>query len=203
MRAKNGHMERDVVDEIAAQWRALKPDLDVRAMATVGRLGRVCALGERLIEARLREYGLAIGDFDVLAALRRSGAPHRLTPTQLYKALMITSGAMTNRIDRLERRGLITRLDDPDDRRGVLVCLSEEGRALLDDAVTAHVENEAHILSALTRAEQAALDGLLRKLLAGFERELARGAHGEPAKERTRKRSVPPAPRKGRPPRGS
>ena len=188
-----------MVDEIAAQWRALRPELDVRAMATVGRLGRVCALGERLIEATLRRYGLAIADFDVLAALRRSGAPHRLTPTQLYKTLMITSGAMTNRIDRLESRGLITRLDDPDDRRGVLVCLSERGLALLDEAVEAHVENEAHILSVLTRAEQGALDGLLRKLLAGFERELARGTHAEPADEgKRKKRSVAAAPIKGR-----
>lgn len=189
------------MDEIAAQWRALKPELDVRAMATVGRLGRVCALGERLIEATLREYGLAIGDFDVLAALRRSGAPHRLTPTQLYKTLMITSGAMTNRIDRLESRGLIERLDDPDDRRGVLVCLSDEGLALLDEAVAAHVENEARMLSVLTRTEQASLDSLLRKLLAGFERELARGTHGEPPVEGKRKRSVTTAPREGRPPR--
>ena len=186
-------MDRDAVDEIAAQWRALMPDLDVRPMATIGRLGRVCALGERLIEATLSEFTLTIGEFDVLAALRRSGAPHRLTPTQLYKALMLTSGAMTNRLDRLEARSLVARIDDPSDRRGVLVCLTEAGSRLLDGAVQAHVANEARMLAVLTREEQTSLDAMLRKLLAAFEGRLDVPAAAPQPEE------APPRSGKGRP----
>jgi DNA-binding MarR family transcriptional regulator len=191
-------MERDSVDQISAQWRALHPELDVRAMATIGRLGRVCALGERLIEATLSEFELTIGDFDVLAALRRSGAPHRLTPTQLYKTLMITSGAMTNRLDRLESRGLLERIDDPLDRRGVLVCLSDQGRALLDRALEAHVQNETKLLSVLTRSEQASLDATLRKLLASFEQLVLEPAPAERPTTSKRKRAQAPEPARGR-----
>lgn len=187
-------MERDSVDEIAAQWRKLNPELDVRAMATIGRLGRLHAIGERLIEATLSPFELAIGDFDVLAALRRSGAPHRLTPTQLYKALMITSGAMTNRLDRLESRGLLERTDDPADRRGILVCLTEAGRALIDRAVEAHVANEARLLSALTRAEQSALDATLRKLLVSFEAHLHEPTPTDRPTAAKRKRAHAPEP---------
>ena len=176
----DARMERDAVDEIAAQWRKLMPSLDIRPMATIGRLGRVCAVGERLIEATLAEFGLAIGDFDVLAALRRSGAPHQLTPSHLYRTLMLTSGAMTNRLDRLEERRLVQRIADPNDRRGVLVCLTETGMSLVDQAVEAHVENEARLLAALTRAEQTTLDGLLRKLLASMEAELTTLSEARP-----------------------
>jgi DNA-binding MarR family transcriptional regulator len=162
-------MKEDAVDEIVAQWRELRSDLDLRAMALIGRFGRVAGLLQREIGAELATHDLAIADFDVLAALRRSGPPHRLKPTTFYKTLMVTSGTVTNRLDRLEERGLIERLPDPDDRRGTLVALTAKGKALVDEAVGEHVANEARLLEALTRAERAELDRLLRKLLASLE----------------------------------
>lgn len=159
----------DVVDQITAQWRALRPDLDLRPMALIGRLGRVTGLLQREVAAALDRHDLAIADFDVLAALRRAGDPPRLTPTQLYRALMLTSGTITNRIDRLEARGLVERLADPADRRGTLVALTAAGAARVDAAVVDHLANEARLVATLTRSEQATLDGLLRKLLGGLE----------------------------------
>jgi DNA-binding MarR family transcriptional regulator len=164
-------MAGDAVDRILAQWQKVRPDLDVRPMGVVGRLGRVARLLERRVEEGLGAFDLTVADFDVLATLRRAGPPHRLTPTQLYRALMITSGTMTSRIDKLERRGLVARQEDPSDRRGTLVALTPEGRRLVDRAVEAHLVNEAKLLSALSRTEQTALDGLLRKLLGGLEGE--------------------------------
>jgi DNA-binding MarR family transcriptional regulator len=162
-------MKQDAVDEIVAQWRELRPDLDLRAMALIGRLGRVAGLLQREIGAVLDAHELAIADFDVLAALRRSGPPFRLKPTNFYKTLMLTSGTITNRLDRLEERQLIERLPDPDDRRGTLVTLTPKGKALVDEAVGDHVANEARLLEALTKTERTELDRLLRKLLASLE----------------------------------
>lgn len=140
-------------------------------MAVVGRLGRAAAIGGKVVGSTLAEHGLQVGEFDVLAALRRAGAPHRLTPTQLARSLMLSSGAMTNRIDRLEDAGLVERHDDPHDRRGTLVGLTRAGLARVDAAVVDHLANEARLLSALTKAEQAQLSTLLRKLLSGLERD--------------------------------
>lgn len=162
-------MKSDPVDAIITRWAELRPDLDVRAMALVGRLGRAALLIEREVGKVLAEHELAIADFDVLASLRRAGPPHRLKPTQFYKTLMLTSGTITNRLDRLEERGLIERLDDPDDRRGTLVALTAKGKASVDRAVTAHVENETRIVSVLSKTERSELDRLLRKLLTGLE----------------------------------
>jgi DNA-binding MarR family transcriptional regulator len=160
--------DADAVDEILAQWRAVRPDLDLRAMGIIGRLGRVALLVQRAVEAELQRHGLSVGEFDVLAALRRAGKPHRLTPTQLYRTLMLTSGAMTNRIDRLEERGLVERHEDPSDRRGTLVGLTAQGLRVVDAAVTGHVDNEARILAGLSKGELAALEGLLRRVEAGL-----------------------------------
>ena len=161
---------RDAVDEILEQWRRERPDLELEAMGIFGRLGRLAAVGSRVVSTTLAQHGLNVGEFDVLAALRRAGAPHRLTPTQLARALMLSSGAMTNRLDRLEAAGLVERKDDPGDRRGILVGLTRTGYTRVEAAVTAHVANEAEFLSALTRAEQRELSALLRKLLAGVDR---------------------------------
>jgi DNA-binding MarR family transcriptional regulator len=109
------------------------------------------------------------GEFDVLASLRRSGTPYQLTPTELFRTLMLSSGAMTNRLDRLEHAGLIVRLPDPSDRRGTLVGLTARGREIADVAVTAHVANEHRLLDTLSAEEQAQLAQLLRKLLVGLE----------------------------------
>lgn len=162
-------MQHDPVDQIVAQWRAIRDDLDLRAMALVGRLGRLAGLLQREIAAVLGEHDLTIADFDVLAALRRAGPPHRLNPTHFARTLMLTSGTVTNRLDRLAERGLVERLDDPDDRRGTLVALTAKGKTVVDAAVADHVANETRLLAALSKPERGELDRLLRKLLASLE----------------------------------
>jgi DNA-binding MarR family transcriptional regulator len=148
------------------QWRRERPDLDVSPMAVLGRLRQAATMISRTrLDPLFEKFGLQSGEFDVLATLRRSGAPFALTPTALYEATMVTSGAMTNRLDRLEKAGLIARTPHPEDRRGVIVQLTGKGRALIDEAVTAHVENEHNVLSGLTREEQDRLAELLAKLI--------------------------------------
>ena len=148
------------------QWRRERPDLDVSPMAVLGRLRQAATMISRTrLDPLFEKFGLQSGEFDVLATLRRSGAPFALTPTALYEATMVTSGAMTNRLDRLEKSGLIARTPHPEDRRGVIVQLTAKGRALIDEAVTAHVENEHNVLSGLTREEQDRLAELLEKLI--------------------------------------
>lgn len=135
-------------------------------MAVLGRLNEASSLiaRERLAPLFAR-YGLQSGEFDVLATLRRSGSPYALTPTALYETTMVTSGAMTNRLDRLETAGLIMRAPHPSDRRGIVVRLTEKGLALIDEAVAAHVANEHEVLAGLTRDEQETLSRLLEKLI--------------------------------------
>ena len=148
------------------QWARERPDLDVTPMLVLGRLNEVSSLvaRERLAPLFAR-FGLQAGEFDVLATLRRSGQPYALTPTALYEATMVTSGAMTNRLDRLEKAGLILRGPHPNDRRGIVVQLTEKGLALIDETVTAHVANEHEILAGLTAAERETLSHLLEKLI--------------------------------------
>ncbi|MER8367858.1 MarR family transcriptional regulator [Mesorhizobium sp. M1348] len=151
------------------QWKKERPDLDVSPMAVLGRLHEAASLIARERLAPLfASYGLQSGEFDVLATLRRSGPPYALTPTALYEATMVTSGAMTNRLDRLEKSGLIKRGPHPDDRRGIVVQLTKKGLALIDEAVAAHVANEHQILSGLARPEQIMLARLLEKLIASL-----------------------------------
>lgn len=159
----------DHVDELIAQWGRERPDLELGPMATIGRLGRLHAHASRSIEEVFARYGLTIGEFDVLAALRRVGAPHVMTPTELARVLMLSPAGMTNRLDRLERSGSIVRQPDPDDRRSLLVVLTDAGRELVDRAVGEHVANERRLLAPLTAAERNALDKALRKLLTQFE----------------------------------
>ena len=148
------------------QWARERPDLDVTPMLVLGRLNEASSLiaRERLAPLFAR-FGLQAGEFDVLATLRRSGQPYALTPTALYEATMVTSGAMTNRLDRLEKAGLILRGPHPNDRRGIVVQLTEQGLALIDEALTAHVANEHEILAGLTQAERETLALLLGKLI--------------------------------------
>ncbi|MGC2634929.1 MAG: MarR family transcriptional regulator [Candidatus Cybelea sp.] len=156
---------QDRIDRILAQWNRERPDLDTRAMGLVGRIQRAAgALRPRLDDTHGLS-GLAGESFDVLASLRRSGRPYQLSPTQLYREMMLTSGAMTNRIDRLEDAGLVSRRPDPQDRRGTLVRLTAKGKALIDAATTEHVVNEERLLAALSAREQLQLGELLRKLL--------------------------------------
>jgi DNA-binding MarR family transcriptional regulator len=159
----------DRIDELVAQWSAERPDLDAGVMAEVARLLLVARLiGDRLA-AYAGEHGLQVGEADVLLTLRRAGEPYRLSPTRLAKSLLISTGAMTNRLDRLEARGLIRRERHPSDRRALEVVLTAEGRTLVDGVVGGHVENELQMLSVLSRGEREELTRLMRKLLAHLE----------------------------------
>ncbi|HMO56577.1 MAG TPA: MarR family transcriptional regulator [Roseiflexaceae bacterium] len=162
-------MEQDRVDTILAQWRRERPDLDPAPMGIIGRIARADRILGRAIEARFAHFGLNRGEFDVLATLRRNGPPYRLTPTGLFTELMLSSGAMTNRLDRLEQAGWIARIPDPTDRRGVLVELTPQGIELVDVVVASHLENEERLLAALTAAEREQLAALLRTLLIQLE----------------------------------
>jgi DNA-binding MarR family transcriptional regulator len=167
-------VERDAVDVILEQWARERPDLDASPIGVVGRVSRLSRHLERRLEPVFAEHGLDGGLFDVLVTMRRSGPPYRLSPTQLYSTTMLSSGAMTSRLDRLERAGLVSRSPDPDDRRGLLVELTPEGRRVVDRAMAAHVGNEAGLVGALTAAEREQLARLLRKLLLSFESESER-----------------------------
>ena len=158
-------MAEDHVDGILQAWRRERPDLDSSPMGVVGRLARASRRVQLEVDAVLAAEGLSGGSFDVLAALRRAGPPYRLSPGRLLEQLMLSSGAITNRIDRLEQRGLVRRVPDPADRRGVLVELTADGRAAVDVAVERHVANEHRLLAGLTGDEREALATLLKRLL--------------------------------------
>ncbi|WP_181701253.1 MarR family winged helix-turn-helix transcriptional regulator [Chthonobacter albigriseus] len=151
------------------QWQAERPDLDPSPMAVLGRLSEAATLAREQQAAVFARFGLQPGEFDVLATLRRSGQPHALTPTALYEATMVTSGAMTGRIDRLEAAGLVARSPHPEDRRGTVVRLTPKGLALIDEAVTAHVDNEHRMLGGLSPSDRTALADLLARLIATLE----------------------------------
>jgi DNA-binding MarR family transcriptional regulator len=159
----------DHVDRIAAEWRRERPDLDVGPLEIFARLFRAAHLADRALAETTAERGLQPGWFDLLAALRRSGAPFELNPTQLMRSTMLTSGGMTKRLDRLAEAGLVERRADPTDRRGTLVGLTARGEQLVDELVEIHVANEERLLSALSAAERRELDDALRRLLAGLE----------------------------------
>jgi DNA-binding MarR family transcriptional regulator len=152
----------DHVDEVLAQWKRERPDVDVSAMAIIGRLSRLDkAIGRRL-DTVFSEHDLESWEFDVLATLLRTGAPHQLTPGQLLDAVMITSGAMTNRLDRLEKRGFVERVKSPDDGRQVLVTLTDVGLATVDAALIDHAANELQLIGILDKSQHRHLVELLR-----------------------------------------
>jgi DNA-binding MarR family transcriptional regulator len=158
---------KDRVDRYLEQWRAVRPDLDAAPMGVVGRLSRASQLLDRELRSFFTANELQPGEFDILATLRRSGEPYRLTPGALVGTAMVTSGAITNRLDHLVAKGYVTRETDPANRRSVLITLTEAGREKVDSVVAGHLENERRLLDALTPAEQDRLAGLLRKLLVG------------------------------------
>ncbi|MGY2490598.1 MarR family winged helix-turn-helix transcriptional regulator [Cupriavidus sp. CP313] len=168
----------DHVDGILAQWARERPDLDASPMGVIGRLGRLNRHTSRAIEAALGETGLQPWEFDVLATLRRAGPPYALSPGALIGSLMITSGTMTNRLDHLERAGLVRRQPNPEDRRGLLVELTEAGRERVDRALELHVANEHRLLADLTATERAQLAALLRRWLRMFEPPPGGGGEG-------------------------
>lgn len=159
----------DRAERAAAQWARERPDLDTGPMVLLGRLGEVTLTAARdRLNPLFVKHGLQPGEFDVLATLRRSGAPHALTPTDLYEAAMISSGSMTNRIDRLEKARLVERRANPTDKRGTLVALTAGGLRLIDMLMGLHVANQHSIVSGLDQREQEQLSHLLAKLLSAL-----------------------------------
>lgn len=157
--------QRDTVDDIVEQWARARPDLDSGPMALIGRLRRLNVRVDNALREYFNTCGLDSSEFDVLATLRRSGEPYELNARALLKSAMVTSGAITNRVDRLSAKGLVERNPCPTDRRAVLVRLTPAGKELIDGALAGHVHNEERILSALDADERTRLDALLRKLL--------------------------------------
>lgn len=170
-------MERgapDEVDALVAAWGRERPDLDLAPVEVFSRLGR---LGRRLDLARrdaFAEHGIESWEFDVLAALRRAGAPYQLSPGALIRETLVTSGTMTNRVDRLQERGYVVRSPAPTDRRGVLVGLTAEGRQVVDAAFEALLDRERALLAELGSTDADQLAGLLRTLMAPLQNDLAR-----------------------------
>jgi DNA-binding MarR family transcriptional regulator len=171
--------ETDHLDRIAAQWRRERPDLDVAALALLGRLFRFADLADAELARGVEPHGLHLGWFDLLAALRRAGAPYELNPTQLIEATMHSSGGMTKRLDRLVEAGLVERRPDPDDRRGTRVRLTRRGKSTIDRALGSHVATEERLLDPLSVADRRALDRLLRTLLLPLEIDLPE-SRGQP-----------------------
>jgi DNA-binding MarR family transcriptional regulator len=154
----------DAVDMIVSQWNTQRPEIDASPMHVVGRISRLAADLEPLLAPVFTSRGLGDGEFDVLATLRRAGEPFELSPGDLGASMMVTSGAVTKRVDRLERSGLVTRRVSESDARARLIRLTDTGRRLVDDAVVDHVANEKRLIGSLTAAERRTLADLLRKL---------------------------------------
>jgi DNA-binding MarR family transcriptional regulator len=155
----------DEVDRIVDEWNRVRPELDVTPTHTLQRITRLSLLQSASFARVFAAHGVSFGEYLVLAALRRAGPPYRMNPTALFNSVILSSGAMTNRLDGLEAMGFIERLPDPNDRRGRLVALTEQGLELVDAAVVDHLENEQRLLGALDADERDQLAGLLRKLL--------------------------------------
>ncbi len=162
---------KDRVGQARAEWAREEPALDTAPMEIIGRILRVAHLADARIRQVLRREGLDRGGLDVLATLRRSGPPYRLTPTRLYQELVLTSGAMTHRVDALARDGLVERIPVPGDRRSSLVGLTERGKDVAGQAMAAHMACEAAMITCLPAADLPEFAELLKKLLTGIEEE--------------------------------
>jgi DNA-binding MarR family transcriptional regulator len=162
-------VDQDWIERVVERWSSLEPGLDLDAYLVTGRISRIAAHIARSQEEVFGRYGLNRGEVGVLNALRTAGPPHRLSPTQLFKGLMLSSAGMTSRLDRLEARGLVARSSDPNDRRGIQVDLTTEGLELVDKVVATNTEEEKRLLAGLTRDDLVSLASLLRKLLSQLE----------------------------------
>ena len=160
---------RDEVDRLVEAWNRERSDLDLRPMEVLSRVSRLSHHLDRARRQAFAEHGIESWEFDVLAALRRAGAPYQLSPGQLIRETLVTSGTMTNRVDRLTARGLVERQPDPRDRRGVLVRLTDEGRSTVDGALSGLLEREHELLAGLNVTNQKRLASLLRNLVLPFE----------------------------------
>jgi len=169
MAADKKGAEDDHVDRLRRQWAKELPDLDTEPMAILGRALRLTNIVRPSIEATFAGFGLDRGEFDVIATLRRSGPPYRLTPTEMYSLLMISSGGLTHRLVRLEKAGLIRREPSPDDGRSMLVALTDAGVALAEKAFRKDMASELTFLERLSPDDREALAGLLKKLILGIE----------------------------------
>jgi DNA-binding MarR family transcriptional regulator len=159
----------DHVDDLLVQWTRERPELDTSVLRLTARMVRLSRYLDRAGADHLAPWGLHEGEHNVLAALRRAGAPYELTPTELYRSLLVSSGAMTNRLDRLESAGLIVRTPDPDDRRRIQVGLTAQGREVIDAALDAHVTALAEMFDGLAPEDADALERILRGILRRLE----------------------------------
>jgi DNA-binding MarR family transcriptional regulator len=160
---------RDEVDDLVAAWRAQRPDLDVEPMQVLSRISRLARHLDIARRGAFTDHGLESWEFDVLAALRRQGPPFQLTPGALLRATLVTSGTMTNRVDRLAAEGLVRREPDPSDKRGVLVTLTGQGRERVDAALADLLRRERALLAGLDSGQRRHLADLMRILLAPFD----------------------------------
>ena len=165
----DARMAQDMTDRVIGGWLEARPDLEMGALKVTARLSRIGPLLAERQEEVFARFGLNRGEVGALSALRLAGPAHRLSPTRLGKGLMLSSAGVTSRIDRLERRGLVRRLADPDDRRGVIVELADEGLAVVDAAVAALTISDRDLVGRLDPEEVQQLEVLLRKFLAGLE----------------------------------
>jgi DNA-binding MarR family transcriptional regulator len=173
-------MEQDAVDRIVEQWSEVRPELDVSPMAAIGRVSRLSRLIDRRLADNFEDHGLENWMFDVLATLRRSGAPYQLSPGELVAHTMVTTGAMTNRIDRLQERGLVERSHSTTDRRSVVVQLTKTGLDLVDTVAESHYRFEEQLLAPLTANQQTNLVNYLRSLLLHLD-DIPPGTRHRPA----------------------
>ncbi|HEX6421179.1 MAG TPA: MarR family transcriptional regulator [Acidimicrobiales bacterium] len=159
--------QRDSVDRITSQWRAVRPDIDSSPVGVIGRVSRLSRLVDRRLAANFARHGIENWMYDVLATLRRQGAPYELTAGDLVRQTMVTTGAITNRVDRLVERGLVERAA-AGDRRKVIVRLTPRGLDLVDEVVATHLDTEREILAPLSARQRSQLAGLLRTVLLGL-----------------------------------
>lgn len=159
---------RDEVDRLIADWARERPDLDLAPMQVLSRVTRIAKQLDHARGEAFAMHGIVSWEFDVLAALRRSGEPYQLSPGRLLQETMVTSGTMTNRVDRLVSRGLVSRSPDPGDRRGVLVRLTEAGKRVVDGALESLLNHELELLRGLDDAQRRQLSELLRAVMVRF-----------------------------------
>lgn len=159
----------DALDTIVAQWKQEKPHLNTQPMEILGRMARLAKHLEAAIAACHKQYDLKLGEFDVLATLRRAGAPYSLTPSELIDSMMLSSGAMTNRLDKLQTRELIIRTHSEEDRRSVTVSLTSQGIELIDEVMEQHVQVQEKVLAGFSEQQQAQMNKLFKTWLSGWE----------------------------------
>ncbi|MDL5029295.1 MarR family winged helix-turn-helix transcriptional regulator [Vibrio sp. BS-M-Sm-2] len=159
----------DAIDRVVEQWAKEKPELETEPMAMMGRIMRIAKYMETQVAELHKKYDMKLGEFDVLATLRRSGKPYRLTPSELIGSMMLTSGAMTNRLDKLEAKGLISREHSKEDRRSVSVQLTKDGLILIDQMMTEHVEMQKKLVKSMSASQKKNTNQLLKTWLSAYE----------------------------------